>query len=233
MVTLAEPLLGRAPATSVGNVSPPSVERRILTVAHEIGATLVFATLQVTVWVEAPAHVTAVFGAVTTKGPAVLTAVRTTLLDCTTPPTGRLPAAATACTSRTVQRKVSVRATVGQYSPTANVPARRLLRRGKYRVGEAVGRNERNSGGVVPAVCTVLLLMGAPAAPRSISSQQYVRGSPLASLPVAVSWKGVPVGIDLFAGTNTVGRVLPVASVTGQLVPAMKAPISAMLPPWK
>ena len=62
-------------ATNVLNVLPPSVEMDIFTLAQLTGAAVVLATFHVMVWDELPAHDTAVFGAVTTKGPDELVTV--------------------------------------------------------------------------------------------------------------------------------------------------------------
>lgn len=68
-VTLCDPSFAVLATRTVGNVVPPSVESEILTLAALMGALVVFATFQVTVWVEPPAYDTAVFGDVTTNGP--------------------------------------------------------------------------------------------------------------------------------------------------------------------
>src|SRR5215212_2735854 len=62
-------------SSTVGKVFPPSVERDILTLAQFIGAPLVPLTFHVTVCVEPPAQVTAVFGAVTVNAPPVFATV--------------------------------------------------------------------------------------------------------------------------------------------------------------
>ena len=56
-------------ASVYGYVCPPSVESVTFTFAAEIGAAFVPATFQVTVCVEPPGQLTAVFGAETTNGP--------------------------------------------------------------------------------------------------------------------------------------------------------------------
>jgi hypothetical protein len=62
--------------------------------------------------------------------------------------------------------------------------------------------------------------VGGEAAPRSYCSQQYVRVSPLGSLPVAVSLKGVDWGIVKLAPALTVGVrfdvgvLVPTAGIT-------------------
>jgi hypothetical protein len=62
-------------ATNVLNVVPPSVEMDIFTLAQLTGAAVVLATFHVMVCDELPAHETAVFGAVTVKGPDELETV--------------------------------------------------------------------------------------------------------------------------------------------------------------
>ena len=64
-------------ANTVGKVCPPSVLNEIFTLAQLTGAAVVLFTLQVIVCAEPPAHVTAVFGAETAKGPEVLLTVTT------------------------------------------------------------------------------------------------------------------------------------------------------------
>ncbi len=51
-----DPLFGTFVAKTVGYVCPPSVDNKIVTLEQETGATLVFATFQVTVSCVAPAH---------------------------------------------------------------------------------------------------------------------------------------------------------------------------------
>ncbi len=63
------PSFGVLASSVVGKVFPPSVERRMLTLAAFTGAPLVPTTFHVTVWGEV-FHVTAVFGAVTANGVA-------------------------------------------------------------------------------------------------------------------------------------------------------------------
>ena len=73
----SEPSLSVLAASTVGKVCPPSVLNEIFTLAQLTGAAVVLFTLQVMVCAEPPAHVTAVFGAVTAKGPDVLLTVTT------------------------------------------------------------------------------------------------------------------------------------------------------------
>ncbi len=63
-VIVCEPSFGVESRRVVGKVCPPLVESEILTLAALTGALVVFATSQVMVCVEFPAHVTAVSGAV-------------------------------------------------------------------------------------------------------------------------------------------------------------------------
>lgn len=74
IVTASLPSLGVL-ATNVLNVVPPSVEMDIFTLAQLTGAAVVLATFQVMVCDELPAQDTAVFGAVTEKGPDELLTV--------------------------------------------------------------------------------------------------------------------------------------------------------------
>src|SRR6478609_1337764 len=88
-----------------GYVNPPSVDSKMLTFAQFTGATLVPATLQVTVCEEAAAQLTAVFGALTTKGPAVPFTVTFIKSSEVWPPPALL--------SRVTSEKFNVRATDG------------------------------------------------------------------------------------------------------------------------
>ena len=100
----------------------------MLTIAELTGAAVVLATFQVTVCAEPAAQATAVFGAVSTKGPALALALNASTGLLLMPPT-------TPCkplwASRTVTRKFSGRVVVGSVSPMVVVPASRSLRRGK------------------------------------------------------------------------------------------------------
>jgi hypothetical protein len=69
IVTFSDPSFAVLAESTVGNVVPPSVDKEIFTFAALTGALLVLATFHVTVWMEPPAYVTAVFGEVTTNGP--------------------------------------------------------------------------------------------------------------------------------------------------------------------
>ena len=70
-MTASEPSFGVLAARTCGYVSPPSVDRLIFTSVVPTGGRSVFALSQVTVCVEPPGYVTAVFGAVTRNGPAL------------------------------------------------------------------------------------------------------------------------------------------------------------------
>ena len=111
---------------------PPSVESKILTDVQLIGASVVLATSHVTVCWLPPAHVTAVFGAVTWNGPALLVTFKVVWSLLTPPPPDWL--------SRTVKRKVNVRVVVGRYSPSFdNSPLKMVSSLGKIRIGLEVG----------------------------------------------------------------------------------------------
>ena len=69
IVTVSVPSFGVLARIVVGNVRPPSVENDILTFAALTGAAVVLFTVHEMVCDEPPAHVTAVLGAVTLKGP--------------------------------------------------------------------------------------------------------------------------------------------------------------------
>ena len=80
-----------------------------------------------------------------------------------------------------------------------------------------LGGKDTNRGGV-PVLGVLARSMELP---RLYCSQQYVSVSPSASLPAAVSLKGVPMGKKV-AGVCcpfTVGGVLPVGEVAAQLPP--------------
>ena len=65
------------PDANIENVLPPSVDKRIFTVAQLTGAAVVLFTLQVTVAFPPALHVIFVFGDVTANGPEVLVTVTT------------------------------------------------------------------------------------------------------------------------------------------------------------
>ena len=77
-VTFCDPSFAVEDIRVKGYVDPPSVERRMSTVEQFTGDTFVLATFQVMVWLEPAAHDKAVFGWVTTNGPAVPETVTTT-----------------------------------------------------------------------------------------------------------------------------------------------------------
>ena len=85
----SDPSFGVLAASTVGNVRPLSVESEILTFAVFTGAPEVPATFQVTVWVEPPSQLSAVFGCVTTNGPAAVVEVNCMLSEFTPPPFAR------------------------------------------------------------------------------------------------------------------------------------------------
>src|SRR6185436_11355884 len=115
MSTLAEPEFGALPASTVGNVRPPSVESEILTDAVATGAAFVPATLQVTACTVLPASVVAVLGNVTAKGPAAAVTVTCETAVATAPPPAWL--------SRAVTRNAIARLVDGSTSPVRHGPA--------------------------------------------------------------------------------------------------------------
>src|SRR5262249_27433103 len=122
-----------------------------------MGAAVVPATFQVTVvkFENTPPLLCDVI----TNGPAPPTTLTDISEVFTPPPPARL--------SRAVTRKFSVRDVVGMTSPIVSVLFNKFCRRGKIRVGLAVGLKERNSG-LLPLSGVVTVV----AAPRSCSSQQ-------------------------------------------------------------
>ena len=112
------------------------------TLAQLTGAPVVPATFQVTVCALAPTQVIPVLvGLVTTKGPAAELTVTVTFAEAVQPPPVAL--------SRTVVRKVMVRATVGNTSQVKGPLAAKAAKLGKKRVGLVVGSKERK---LAPAV---------------------------------------------------------------------------------
>src|SRR5258708_127338 len=91
--------------------------------------------------------------------------------------------------SRATTRNSIVRFVVGSISPGVDVLFKMSAHFGNVLDALVVGENERKSG-LPPLSGAVSVIEG----PRSRSSQQYVRGSPSASLPEAVKVKGVPIG---------------------------------------
>src|SRR5881628_3464035 len=127
--TDSEPSLGVVPARTAGYVTPPFVERRMVTLAALIGENAVPATSQVTV--RKPDQTTGVFGEVTLNGPAVPTTVTAMSSVATPPPPTRL--------SRAVTRKFIVRDVVGSASPAVNELFNRSDSLGNVRTGLTVG----------------------------------------------------------------------------------------------
>ena len=84
-VMTSDPSLGVADASTVGNVCPPSVDNNMFTEAQLTDPALVPFTLQVTVADPPALQVTAVFGAVTANGPAVLVTVTTASVNAVWP----------------------------------------------------------------------------------------------------------------------------------------------------
>ena len=81
IVNTSDPSFAVLAANTVGKVWPPSVDNDIFTFAQLTGDAVVFATDQVMVCAELPAHDTAVFGAVTANGPDVFDTVTTTSVN--------------------------------------------------------------------------------------------------------------------------------------------------------
>ncbi len=193
------PSLGVEARSVVGNVLPPSVERRMRTLAAEKGEALVPATSHVTVWVLPEGQLTAVLGLVTAKGVAVARTLTMMESERTPPPPARL--------SRTVHLRFMVRATAGYFSPATSTPFRTEGKRGNVREVAETGEKERKSG-LAPLSAAVR----AWAAPRSNCSHEYESVSPLASEEEAmVAVKGVPMGTLKSAPALMAGMELPVA----------------------
>src|SRR5262245_34307779 len=112
-VMVSEPSLGVLAAMVIGKVLPPSVDREIFTLAALIGDAEVLATFQVTDCDDPPCQLTAVFGCVTAKGPAVETTLTCIAALAVPPPAARL--------SRAVKRKFMVRVVEGSVSPEKQV----------------------------------------------------------------------------------------------------------------
>ena len=135
-------------------MSPPSVERKISTLAALTPFPVVPATFQVTVCVVPAFQVTFVFGALTKKGPAVpLTVITVSSLLLAPPP---------ALLSLTVNLKFNVRATFGTASHCHDVaPDLTVSNLGKYLFESVVGVKDLNAG---PEVAVVLgyVVVGVP-----------------------------------------------------------------------
>lgn len=114
--------------------------------------------------------------------------------------------------SRAVKRKLSPRSYVGNISPMVCVLLRRSDSEGKMRVGLDTGLKHLKMGAVPDGES------GAPAEPRSNSSQLYVRGSLSGSLAAPVNLNGVDMGIvKPLAPATSKGGLLPVETGVGQL----------------
>ena len=139
----SEPSFSVLATSRVGNVLPPSVDRRISTRLALMPAAVVPATFQVTVCVDPVFHETAVLGLVTSNAAPVSTTVTFMSSQLTAPPLLRL--------SRTVTRKFSARLVVGSRSPGDVVLSNRSASRGKVRVGLVVGgvASQDGTGAVV------------------------------------------------------------------------------------
>jgi hypothetical protein len=222
-------------ATRVEKLFPPSVEMEILTLAQLTGAAVVFATAQVIVWDELPAHDTAVFGTVTEKGPELFVTVTTTSSKLVWPTLTGAVELNTAL-SLTVRRKFNVLETELNASvfapasppgngPDINPPARIVDIFGKYLVGDVVGLKEIQLGPVALVALATLLALVCEEDALSFCSQQNVSTSPaLASVAEPVRAKGVLMGIVKLLPAFTTGVALFAATlvVTGQvLVPRL------------
>jgi hypothetical protein len=108
IVTTSEPSFGVLFARMTGNVNPELVDIEIFTAAQLTGALFVFATFQVTFWVEPAVQTTAADGLVTSNGPASARTFSCVSAEFTAPPFARL--------SRTVTLNRMVRVVVGNDS---------------------------------------------------------------------------------------------------------------------
>src|SRR4051794_7377940 len=107
------------------------------------------------------------------------------------------------------------RLVVGSISPGVTVLLIISVHRGNVRAALVVGENEQKSG-LLPLSGPFSAMQG----PRSRSSQHQVNGSLSGSLPVAVSTKGVPLGIVKFAPALMAGELLVRALTVEQALPA-------------
>jgi hypothetical protein len=161
------PSFGVLAASTVGNVNPPSVLNEIFTFAQLTGVAVVLATLHVIVCVDPPAQLTAVFGAVTAKGPDALLTVTVMSVNCDCP---TLIGAVElyGLLSLTVSLNFSVLATELKASvlapasppvkgPESVAPANIVASLGKYLTGEAVGANDTQFGPVALVALATLL----------------------------------------------------------------------------
>ena len=147
------------------------------------------------------------FGEVTTNGPDAALTLKEIVLKFIPPPPAAL--------SLAVRRKLKLLVYVGKISPIVEVLLSKSDSLGKVLVDDTTGENDLKIGAFPEGA------VGAPAGPRSNSSQQYVN-VPGVSVSVAepVKANGVLIGIvKPPAGTVTVGGVLPVLVVTGQVFP--------------
>jgi hypothetical protein len=167
MVSTSVPSFGVLDVNTVGKVWPPSVDKDIFTFAQLMGERLVLFTLHVMVCADPPVHDTAVFGAVTAKGPAVPFTVTTMSANCVCPTLAGAVERYTAL-SLTVKRKFSVLATELSASvlapasppvsgPVTVPPARMEDSCGKYLVGEVVGLNDIQLGPLAFVALATLL----------------------------------------------------------------------------
>ena len=138
-------------ANTIGNVLPPSVDNNMFTDAQLTGAAVVLFTLHVTVADEPAFQVTAVFGAVTAKGPEVLETVTTASVNCVWPTS---EPATYGWLSLTVNRKFKVLETelnasiLVPASPPGNTgvtfkPARIVDNFGNNLVPDTTGENDK------------------------------------------------------------------------------------------
>ena len=168
MVSDSVPSLGVLAANTVGKVCPPSVDKDIFTLAQLTGEAVVFATDHAMVCEELPAHDTAVFGAVTAKGPEVLETV-TTMSPKFVCPTVTGAVELYGALSLTVSLKLSVLETELNASifvpasppgkgPVINPPVSIVDNFGQYLIGEDAGLNDNQFGPVVLVALATLLV---------------------------------------------------------------------------
>ena len=190
-----------AVAKTVGKVLPPSVDNKIFTVAQFTDPALVPFTLQVTVAALPAPQVTAVFGAVTAKGPAVFVTVTTASVKAVWP---IFTPGSYGLLSRTVTRKLRVLETelnASMFAPASPPgkggvtfnPERMVDNRGKLRVGDAVAGNDNQLGPVVFVGDATLPVPDVEE--LSFCSQQYVIGSFSGSVAEPVNANGVLMGM--------------------------------------
>jgi hypothetical protein len=163
-------------------VLPPSVERKTETLLQLIPFAVVPDTFHVTVCDELPAQFTAVFGDVTANAAPVLTTDTLMFAELTPPKPARL--------SRAVRSSSASAWSSGAARPPPVCWRADSTGGGWSGSGLVMGFHDRMIGPVPVSPCASVV-----AAPRSRSSQQYVSGSPLGSLPEAVKVNGVFAGI--------------------------------------